>query len=418
MPAGKIAFLLAGSLLLSSCLTDIRGSGSSTPKKSSVVIIPEDATWSQRMALSIIKEHPEPWTNDFRDSPRWTYTHGLIMLSMQRLWQHSGDERYWEYAKEYADTMIDPQGKIRDYDVTEFNIDHVNPGKMLFLLYERSGDIRYRRAMASLREQLHWQPRTTDGGYWHKLRYPWQMWLDGLYMGSPYLAEYGKKFEEPAAFDEVVHQLTLVAKHTLDPQTGLLRHGWDESHLQRWADPQTGQSPHIWGRSVGWYLMALVDVLDHLPADHPGRAEVLDMLAQQATVVASHQNAKTGLWYQVMDLPEREGNYEEASATCMFAYALARGANRGYLDKAHMATAQKAFQGLIDHLITVDSSGAMTISKCCSVAGLGGEPYRDGSFEYYISEPVRNDDPKATGPFILASLEFEQAGIVFSKSSK
>ncbi|MDP5169763.1 MAG: glycoside hydrolase family 88 protein [Bacteroidia bacterium] len=407
-----ILLLTAGAI--SSCVSNSQGS---TQKESdfAAIVIHREVPWSQRMALSIMKRNPEAWTTDFRQTPQWTYTNGLIMMAMQRLWQASGDEKYWAYAKAYADKLIDEKGQIRGYESTEFNIDHVNAGKILFLLHERTGDNRYSIALQTLREQLKWQPRTTDGGYWHKLRYPWQMWLDGLYMGSPFLAEYGEKFGDSAAFDDVAHQLIIMEKHALDPKTGLLRHGYDESRLQKWSDNETGQSPHVWGRAMGWYAMALVDVLDHLPQNHPQRQALLNILRRTSNAITTYQSKDSGLWYQVIDMAGTAGNYEEATVTCMFAYSLARGVNQGYLEKHHMVTAQKAYQGLIDHLIKLDDQGIMSITKCCAVAGLGGEPYRNGSFDYYVNELIRDNDPKATGPFILASLEFEKMNIDFSK---
>ena len=395
------------------CVFSTQGSGTEN-SRATIRSVPQDAPWSERMALSIMSRNPEAWMTDFRDTPRWSYTHGLIMMSMQRLWQQSSDERYWEYAKSYADTMIDAQGRIRDYDITEFNIDHINAGKILFLLYERSGDERYQTAIETLREQLRWQPRTTDGGFWHKLRYPWQMWLDGLYMGSPFLAEYGSRFDDAEAYKDVVHQLTLMEKHALDHETGLLRHGYDESRLQQWSDDESGLSPNVWGRAMGWYAMALVDVLDHLPEQHPGRAGVVAIFDRLATTVTTYQS-ENGLWYQVLNMPGKEGNYEEATVSSMFAYALARGVNQGYLDSKHLATAQKAYQGILDHLITEEANGIISLQKCCAVAGLGGNPYRDGTYDYYVNETVRANDPKGTGPFILASLEFEKLGLEFER---
>lgn len=377
--------------------------------------IQADASWSERMALSIIDRNPEAWMTDFRKTPKWSYTHGLIMMAMQRTWQHHGDERFWDYAKSYADTMIDADGNIKGYEITDFNIDHINSGKMLFLLYDRLGDPRYRKVIETLRTQLRWQPRTSEGGFWHKRRYPWQMWLDGLYMGSPFLAEYAQRFDEKEAFDDVVRQFTLIEKHTLDPSTGLLRHGWDESLLQKWSDPQTGQSSHVWGRAMGWYAMALVDALDYFPENHPGRQELIGILSRLAEAVTKFQQPNSGLWYQVMNLPEREGNYEEATVSCMLSYALSRGVNQGYLPEKYMGVAKKAFQGILDNLVAVDSNGIMSLQKCCAVAGLGGKPFRSGEFDYYISEAIRDNDPKGTGPFILASLEFEKKGIVFTK---
>jgi len=404
---------LLGFLSLAGCLMQGQSSKQENSANRSIVI-PEDAAWSERMALSIMTRNPEAWMTDFRESPRWSYTHGLIMMAMQRLWQHNSDERFWDYAKSYADTMIDAQGQIRDYDITEFNIDHINAGKILFLLYERSADPRYLTAIETLRTQLRWQPRTTDGGFWHKLRYPWQMWLDGLYMGSPFLAEYGKRFGDSTAVNDVIHQILLMEKHALEPESGLLFHGYDESRLQRWSDDKTGLSPNIWGRAMGWYAMAVVDVLDHLPKNHPRRPEVMEVLKRLADAIAPYQS-ENGLWCQVLDMPQEPGNYEEATVSSMMAYVLARAVNQGYLPESYLDMARKAYAGILTHLVKVDENGVMSLEKCCAVAGLGGDPYRDGTYEYYINEKIRANDPKGTGPFILASLEFERRGIEFPR---
>ncbi|MCB0592722.1 MAG: glycoside hydrolase family 88 protein [Phaeodactylibacter sp.] len=369
--------------------------------------IPEELPWSERMALSTMKRCPEAWMNDFSKEPQWSYTHGLVMLSIIKTWEASGKEAYFDYAKSYADTMILADGTIRDYHIDEFNIDHINPGKFLFAVYDKTGQENYGKAIATLKRQLEWQPRNKDGGFWHKLRYPWQMWLDGLYMGAPFYAEYAMRNRKNELFEDVAHQFILMEQHARDPKTGLLYHGWDQSAVQRWADPETGLSPHFWGRAVGWYVMALVDVLDFFPENHPKRAELIAILGRTLDAVSKVQDEKTGLWRQVLDQGEREGNYLESTASCMFAYAMAKGVNRGYLDGRFRKIAKKGYDGILEHFIKVDEDGEVHLQKCCAVAGLGGKPYRDGSYEYYISEPVRDDDPKGVGPFILASLEFE-----------
>ncbi|MCB0570500.1 MAG: glycoside hydrolase family 88 protein [Phaeodactylibacter sp.] len=373
------------------------------------VNISTELPWSERMALSIIKRSPEAWMNDFSKEPSWNYTHGLIMLSILRTWDASKKALYFDYVKSYADTMIYPDGSIRDYQLTEFNIDHVNPGKFLFGLYEETGQENYKTAISTLKHQLDWQPRTKDGGFWHKLRYPWQMWLDGLYMGAPFYAEYAMRNNEPALFDDIALQFTLMEQHARDPKTGLLYHGWDQSRSQRWSDPQTGLSPNFWGRAIGWYSMALVDALDFFPEGHPKRDTLIAVLRRTMEAVEKVQDPGSGMWYQVLDQPGREGNYLESTASCMFTYAMAKGVNNGYLDKHYKEVAEKAFAGILENVIRVDGSGEVHLENCCAVAGLGGNPYRDGSYEYYVSEPIRDNDPKGIAPFILASLELEKA---------
>ncbi|ALT00291.1 glycosyl hydrolase family 88 [Lacimicrobium alkaliphilum] len=364
--------------------------------------------WAQKMTASEIKRNPQAWAIEGYTKPKWNYTQGLVLYAMSRVYQQQPDEKLLAYIKEYADTLIDERGEIRGYEMEKYNIDMINAGKILFFLHEQTGDPRYVRAMHILRQQLSEQPRTSEGGFWHKKIYPFQMWLDGLYMGAPFYAEYANWFSEgKASFDDIALQFRLIERHAKDPQTGLLYHGWDESRQQRWADPQSGTSANFWSRSLGWYAMALVDVLDQFPKGHPDRAFLKHSLASLAQAVSQYQH-DSGLWYQVTDQGDREGNYLEASGTSMFVYAFARGVNQGYLDPRFMAVAKKGFEGLTGELIKNHDDGEITLTQVCAVAGLGGDPYRDGSFEYYVNEKKRDNDPKATGPFILAALELSR----------
>jgi unsaturated rhamnogalacturonyl hydrolase len=341
----------------------------------------------------------------------WHYEHGLLVMAIQKAGEVTGEPRYLQFVSDWVDKFIQPDGGIRTYRVDEYNLDQINPGKLLFNAFERTGYEGYRKALDLLREQMRTQPRTPSNGFWHKKIYPNQMWLDGLYMAGPFLSEYARQFDEPSTFDDVIHQFTLMEKHTRDDQTGLLYHAWDESREQRWADPATGLSPHFWGRAIGWFVMALIDVLEHIPQSHVGRADLIAMLGRSADALVKVQDEATGLWYQILDLPERDGNYLEASASAMFVYTFARGVRNGYLSPDYLSAARRGYHGLLQNLIKVDSQGSLTLDGVCSVAGLGGEPYRDGSFEYYISEKVTPNDPKGVGPFILAALEMENAGI-------
>jgi len=358
-----------------------------------------------KMADSEIKHFPEPWMVDFNPKPVWNYTQGLVAHSMIKVWKENGNETLYNYAKTYADKFIDANGNIGGYKVDEYNIDCVNSGKFLFDVYEKTKDDRYLKAINHLRDQLRSQPRTSEGGFWHKQRYPYQMWLDGLYMGAPFLAQYASLMNEPVIFDDVVNQFLIVHKHTYNSKTGLNYHGWDESKQQRWADPKTGCSPNYWGRAMGWYAMALVDVLDFLPKNHPGRVKILEILNQVASGIKKYQNPKTGLWYQVMDQGNRQGNYLEATASSMFTYTLLKASRKGYISNDYKAIGIKAYKGILENFIRDNGDGTISLTKCCSVAGLGGNPYRDGSYEYYVKEPVRADDPKGVGPFIMACLE-------------
>ena len=363
--------------------------------------------WSVRMAESEMIRNPSLWMADFVTEKKWNYTQGLMGLAFIRLNEATGDKRYYEYAKGYADSLIDENGVIYKYRMDNYNIDQVNPGKMMFLLFDRTKDPRYEKVINTLREQLSSQPRIDAGGFWHKKIYPDQRWLDGLYMGAPFYAEYALRYNRPEDFQDVVNQFLIIASHTYDPATGLYRHAFDASRRMPWADSITGQAPHAWGRAMGWFSMAIVDVLDFLPAEQPGRDELIKILQNMTVKLSEIQDPETGGWYQVLDRSGDPGNYIETSCTAMFAYSIFKGVRMEYLDKTYLATAEKAYQGLIDNFIRTDSTGIVNMTNICGVAGLGGDPYRDGSYEYYIGEVIRENDPKGVGPFIMASLEYE-----------
>jgi unsaturated rhamnogalacturonyl hydrolase len=338
----------------------------------------------------------------------WDYTAGVVLLGVHRLAQVTGEQKYAGYVRRNMDAVINADGSIRTYELDEFNLDQIAQGRLLFPLYAQTKQQRYRKAIELLREQLRKQPRTSEGGFWHKKVYPNQMWLDGLYMAGPFLAEYGKTFGDTTAFNDVAHQILLVARHTRDARTGLYYHGWDESRTQIWADSLTGLSPNFWGRALGWYAMALVDVLDYLPAAHKDRTAIIRVLRDVAQSVSNVQDPVTGLWYQVLDQPNRAGNYHETSASAMFVYALAKGARNGWIDPGYMSVARRGFDGLVRSKVSADPAGLMSLNGIVQVSGLGGKQQRNGSFAYYISEPVVANDYKGVGPFIMASLELER----------
>jgi len=381
-----------------------------TAQKNQPVVIDKistDLKWSERMALSIMKRHPEAYQIDEKTEPKWDYVHGLVLTSFEKLYENTKDKKYFDYIKEYADSTIDNDGTIKSYKFESFNIDMVAAGKMLFSLYDQTKDPRYLTAIQLLRKQLQEQPRTASGGFWHKKVYPNQMWLDGLYMGEPFYAQYTVQYENGANLNDIAKQFELIQSHATDKKTGLLYHGWDESKEMAWADKVTGCSPNFWSRSIGWYMMALVDVLDYFPKDHPKQKELVGYLNEVAKSLLKFQD-KSGLWYQVTDKVNGEGNYLESSGSSMFAYAMAKGANKGYLPKKFKKAANRAFDGLTTQLIQTDANGEITITQACAVAGLGGKPYRDGSYSYYVNERKKDNDPKATGPFILAALELNR----------
>lgn len=369
--------------------------------------IPANLKWSERMALSIMKSHPQAYQIDDQKEPKWDYVHGLVLKSFEKLYDKTKDRKYYDYIKNYADATIDSVGIVKSYKFDNYNIDMVTAGRVLFNLYNETKDERYLTVINLLRKQLKEQPRNESGGFWHKKAYPNQMWLDGLYMGEPFYAQYTVQFEDGKNLDDIAKQFELIQEHATDKKTGLLYHGWDESKQMPWADKETGCSPNFWSRSIGWYVMALVDVLDYFPKEHPKRIELIGYLNNVANSLLKFQD-KSGLWYQVTDKGGSEGNYLESSGSSMFAYALAKGANKGYLPKKFKKVACKAFKGLTSQLVKTNPNGEITITQACAVAGLGGKPYRDGSYSYYVNERKKDNDPKATGAFILAALELNK----------
>ena len=304
---------------------------------------------------------PESWQLDFQPKLKWDYCHGLELQAMLDVYDRYGDDKIYEYALAYADTMVNADGTIKMYKREEFSLDRVNSGKFLFRIYEQTKDEKYKKALALMRSQFEDHPRNEDGGFWHKLVYQHQMWLDGIYMASPFMAEYGATFNQPQWIDEAVRQIRVCHKHTFDARTGLYYHAWDESKNQRWANSVTGQSPNFWGRSIGWWFMALVDVLDFVPADHEGRADLIAYVQGLAASLPYYQD-KDGLWYQVIDQPEREGNFPEASVTTQCMYAIAKAVNKGYIDPKYRAVAEKAFNGLKEKLLRENPDGTLTLS--------------------------------------------------------
>jgi unsaturated rhamnogalacturonyl hydrolase len=359
------------------------------------------------MADSDMIRNPDPRLLDFRDKPKWEYTNGLMCLTVLKVYQQSGNEKYLKYAKSYADAMILDSGEILTYKMSDYNIDRVNPGRFLIELNKISPNAKYQKAIDTLRKQMKGHPRTSEGGFWHKKIYPSQMWLDGLYMGSPFLTLYAKTYNEADLFDDVANQFLLIEKHSYVAETGLYKHGWDESRSQQWADKETGLSPHYWGRAMGWYAMAIVDVLENFPNDHPKRAQLIETAKRVALGIEKYQDKETGLWWQVMDKPSEEGNYLEASCSSMFTYFLLNAAQNGYIDKKYLAMGKNAYKSMLRQFIKENADGTISLTNVCAVAGLGGNPYRDGSYEYYVGEPQRDNDPKGVGPFIMASILME-----------
>ncbi len=335
----------------------------------------------------------------------WNYEMSVVLMGFERLWKTTHDEKYILYTKKIIDRFITADGNIRTYVMDEYNFDNIPAGRQLLLLYEVYKDEKYKKAASLLRKQLAWQPRNKTGGFWHKLKYPTQMWLDGLYMAAPFYAAYVASAKTTSDFTDIINQFVWMEKYSRDSATGLMYHGWDESHLQKWANPKTGQSPEFWNRAMGWYLMGLVDVLDYIPANFPRRNELIQILNRLAPALLKYQDAKSGVWWQITNKANQPGNYLESSGTAMFVYAFAKSIRMGYLSKNYLPAVLKGYDGMIKEFVEKDAKGGIHYTKAVSGAGLGGIPYRDGTYEYYVNEPKRDDDLKAIGPFMQACIE-------------
>ncbi len=371
--------------------------------------------WSEKIAASEMKRLGDPihWAESGRRG-KWDYASALLALSLVRLGECTGNPSYTEYGELVVSTHIDADGKIRGFVPSDSSLDSIFPGNVLLSAIDR-GESRpsWTKAVESLRVQLDIQPRTDDGGFWHKNRYPSQMWLDGIYMASPFLAHYASTFKVPSLADEASRQIMIMDHHGYDPDSGLFRHAWDEKHVQPWADPKSGCSLNFWSRAIGWYAMAIVDTLDYLPADHPERGKLLEIFRRVVDGLVKWQDPSTGVWWQVTDAGGRTGNYLEASGSSMFVYALAKGMNKGYLPREkYLQPAMRGYRGIIDNFVREKNGGDVSLAQICEVAGLGytnslGRS-RDGSFDYYVSEPVVENDPKGVGPFIMAGIEVQK----------
>jgi unsaturated rhamnogalacturonyl hydrolase len=374
--------------------------------------------WSEKMARTVMSIWKDSLEMESGKPVKWAYDQGVVLEGMSNIWKRTGKGEYFKYVQKSMDFFVNKDGTIARYKQSDYNIDNLKNGRSLLLLYKTTQAEKYYKAAAHLREQLKEQPRTHQGGFWHKKVYPYQMWLDGLYMGQPFYAEYAAAFNEPEAFNDIANQFIYMEQQARDAKTGLLYHGWDESKKEQWADKETGLSPQFWGRAMGWYGMGLVDVLENFPDEHPQKKSLITILNRFAAAVSSVQDSSSGLWYQILDKPDGKGNYKEASASNMFVYAIAKGVRLGYLPVSYEAVAKKGYAGIIREFIETDANGQVNLKGTVSVAGLGGKPYRDGSYEYYLSEKVVTNDPKGVGAFLLASNEMELRDIVKAGAGK
>jgi rhamnogalacturonyl hydrolase YesR len=404
--------------------------------------------YSEWLTYSEMQRTPRSYMLDFATKPKWSYVMGIELEGMLDTYLKYGGEDIRNYCQEYTDTMIRKDGSIRGYNIKDYNLDNIRTGHFVTRMYQLWPEEKNLKAMQLMMKQLKDQPRTkVDRVFWHKAIYAYQVWLDGIFMGLPFrcltapITEKGKNAQRSMLnaqqiYDDAVDQLKTTYERTLDPTTGLNRHAYDETRNTFWADKETGLSQHCWARAQGWYSMALIEVLDALPEDYARRSEVIDLLRKDLAAVVKWQDKKTGTWYQVMDSPTRQGNYLESTATSMFAYVLLKAARKGYVGNEYREAGKRAYEGIIKNMIRINSDRTISLTNCCSVAGLGpaatpevqaamkminpkGEVKenrrRDGSYQYYLSEPIRDNDAKGIGPFLWASLEMEELGYTTEK---
>ena len=404
--------------------------------------------YSEWLTYSEMKRVPKSYLLDFSSKPKWSYVMGIELEGMLDTYLRYGGEDILKYCKEYTDTMIYADGNIRGFNILDYNLDNIRTGHFVTRMYQKYPEQKNLLAMQLMMKQLQEQPRTiADKVFWHKAIYAYQVWLDGIFMGLPFrtltapitckpakntkAAKAKADKEIQAIYDDAVNQLKITYQRTFDPKTELNRHAYDETRKTFWADKETGLSQHCWGRAQGWYTMALVEVLDALPEDYARRGELIDLLKKDFDAILKWQDKKSGVWYQVMDSPKREGNYLESTCSSMFAYALLKAYRKGYVSEKYKDAGIKAYKGIIKNFIKVHPDKTISLTNCCSVAGLGPavtpeveaamkkinpkgsvneNTKRDGSYAYYLSEPIRDNDAKGIGPFLWASLEMEMLG--------
>ena len=337
---------------------------------------------------------------------KWNYVDGCMITACLSLYKTTGDEKFLKFSRDFVDYFVKDGGEIYTFDANEHNLDNINQGKNLFSLVDLTGEQRYRDAINTIRAQLDTQPRTKDGNFWHKAIYPWQVWLDGTYMAQPFYMEYETRYNGMKGCQDSYKQFMNIKKYMRDPKTGLYYHGYDESRQMYWADPGTGCSANFWLRAMGWFLVAMVDVLERMDEQmyYEYRA-IMAMFKEAVEAMIQFQDAETGMFWQVIDKAGVPGNYLETSGSSLFAYAVLKGVRLGYLPKRFRAYGEKAFYGTCDKYLGVNDKGELQLSGICLVAGLGGATRRDGSLEYYFSEPVVENDAKGVAPLLLAYTE-------------
>ncbi|RED41105.1 glycoside hydrolase family 105 protein [Paenibacillus sp. VMFN-D1] len=351
--------------------------------------------WAEQACEALMaKFEPEQLPPD-----RFHYHQGVFLSGMEKCWRQTGKDQYFDYIKRWVDSQILADGSIKKYNPDE--LDDIQPGVLLFNLFEQTGDERYKQALHTLAPLLKSWRTNPSGGFWHKGHCPNQMWLDGLYMAGPIAVQFGRTFGDSEYFDMMAYQAILMSKHTKDPGTGLMYHGWDETKEASWADPETGLAPEFWGRAIGWYPVALLEMFEYLPEDHKDKAALTVILQDLLAALPKYQDPASGLWYQVVDKGDRPDNWLESSCTALYVHAIAKAVRFGYLDESYLAYAWKGYQGVIDTL-KFDENGRVIIGQICIGTGIG-------DYAHYIARPTSENDLHGAGAFILMCTEMNLA---------
>lgn len=341
--------------------------------------------------------------------PAWNYIDGCMMTSLYNIYRLTGNKKYLDFVDEFIDYYVFDDGTIRGYEMSTYNVDNINEGRVLFDLYKETGKPKYKRAINLLYSQLQSQPRTETGNFWHKKIYPNQVWLDGLYMAQVFYTRYETTFNRGRNYSDIVKQFRNVWLNMYDNDKQLYYHGWDVSKQAFWADPETGLSKSFWLRSVGWYTVGLVDAISYFDLSRPNlKTELITIFRKTIEGLEQYIDPEKHMFWQVVDQKGREGNYVETSGSAMIAYAMMKGARLGFVDRRFAAVGEKIFNGICREYLT-ETDGELNLGGICLMAGLGPEsnPARDGTYEYYISEPVVENDAKGTGPFVMAYTEIK-----------
>lgn len=368
----------------------------------------EARNWPNTIIESTKKFYPNPYSIALYGPERWNYEYGFFLTGVWKQGKLTGKQAYLDYVKTWVDNFVMADGKLNkeQYKPEEFKLDDILPGRNLIFLYEETKDEHYKIAATQLAEQLVNQPKTSEGGYWHKEIYPYQMWLDGIYMADIFSMQYAQAFAKPEFLEEAIKQIKLIAKHTTDSATGLLYHGWDESKNKVWAHPVKGTSPEFWARAIGWYAMALVECLEYVPQNHPDRTMLIDLLQKVTAAVAAQRDGNSKLWYQVIDKGNQPGNWIETSSSAMFTYVFAKAAGKGWIDKSFLNLAKESFQSLVSNYVFFDASGKLYLDQTVKIGTLNPKGSK-GDYDYYITTERRINDYKGLAALLYASLELQ-----------